>query len=112
MKITKSKFMSLLAREFIFLDRNINYFMSRVSNRHKIQDVLKEPPSLLGLNITGYCNAKCCYCAYPMHKPDGVMDMAIYEKAVTDFSSMGGGLIGLSTLTGEPLLDPVPHTED
>ncbi len=113
MKITKIKLMSLLAREFIFLDRNISYFKSRVFNRHKIQDVLKEPPSFLGLNTTGYCNARCCYCAYPMHKPDGIMEMAIYEKAVTDFSSKGGGLIGLSTLTGEPLLDPylIPRIE-
>jgi MoaA/NifB/PqqE/SkfB family radical SAM enzyme len=113
MKITKNKLVTPLVREFIFLDRNIKYFESRVFNLHKIQHVLKEPPSLLGLNTTGYCNAKCCYCAYPMHKPDGIMDMAIYEKAVTDFNSMGGGLIGLSTLTGEPLLDPylIPRIE-
>jgi MoaA/NifB/PqqE/SkfB family radical SAM enzyme len=113
MKITRGKLASLFSREFIFLDRNINYCMSRVFDLHKIQDVLKEPPSLLGLNITGYCNARCCYCAYPMHKPDGIMEMAIYEKAVTDFNCIGGGIIGLSTLTGEPLLDPylIPRME-
>jgi MoaA/NifB/PqqE/SkfB family radical SAM enzyme len=95
-----------LYREYWYLKSNARYVKRAFSGRSDWKDILAQPPILVGFNTTGVCNADCCYCAYKFHTPDGVMDMEIYEKGVRDFSEMGGGAIGLSPLTGEPLLDP------
>lgn len=75
--------------------------------RNDWKNVLAEPPVLAGFNAATMCNARCCYCASRFNEHDGIMDMQIYEKGVSEFSEMGGGTIGLSPLTGEPLLDPL-----
>lgn len=93
-------------REYWFLKANVRYLRRTFFDRNEWMNILKEPPILVGFNTIGICDADCCYCAYRFHKPDGIMDMEIYEKGVRDFSDMGGGAVGLSPLTGEPLLDP------
>jgi len=106
-RLSKSKLFSLVVRDIIFTERTSRYIRCKLFDKNRYKKLLQKPPRLLGFNITGFCNAKCCYCAYRFHKPDGCMDIEIYKKALTDFSSMGGGEIGFSTLTGEPLLDPL-----
>ena len=95
-----------LYREYWFFKSNVRYIRRSLVGRNEWKNILKEPPMLAGFNTIGRCNANCCYCAYMFHEPDGIMDMQIYEKGVRDFSDMGGGAIGLSPVTGEPLLDP------
>jgi len=95
-----------LYREYWYLKSNARYVRRSSSGTNGWRDILAQPPILAGFDTTGVCNANCCYCAYRFHKPDGVMGMEVYEKGVRDFSDMGGGAIGLSPLTGEPLLDP------
>ena len=106
-RIKKSIMLSpKLHREYWFFKSNVRYIKRSLVGRNEWKNILKEPPILAGFNTIGMCNANCCYCAYMFHEPDGVMDMQIYEKGVRDFSDMGGGAIGLSPVTGEPLLDP------
>ena len=106
-RIKKSiMFKPKLYREYWFLKSNVRYMRRTLRGRNEWRNILKEPPILVGFNTTGMCDANCCYCAYKFHKHDGIMDMKIYEKGVRDFSDMGGGTIGLSPLTGEPLIDP------
>jgi MoaA/NifB/PqqE/SkfB family radical SAM enzyme len=93
-------------KEVLYLMGVGRYLKRKALKQHEWRDMLKRPPNSLGLNVTDVCNAKCVYCAYRFHKPEGVMDMAVYEKSVRDFSALGGGVLGLSNMTGDPLLDP------
>jgi MoaA/NifB/PqqE/SkfB family radical SAM enzyme len=93
-------------KEVLFLMGMGRYWRRKAGEVNEWRDMLKRPPVSLGLNVTDVCNAKCVYCAYRFHKPEGVMDMAVYEKAVRDYAQLGGGVLGLSNMTGDPLLDP------
>lgn len=93
-------------RDYWYIKGNWRYLRRAVRPRDGWKEILREPPTLVGFNITSSCDAKCCYCAYVLHKPEGVMDMAIFEKGVREFDAMGGGVVGLSPVTGEPLVDP------
>ena len=93
-------------KEVLFLMGMGRYWRRKAGDTNDWKDMLKRPPVSLGLNVTDVCNAKCVYCAYRFHKPEGVMDMAVYEKAVRDYAELGGGVLGLSNMTGDPLLDP------
>jgi MoaA/NifB/PqqE/SkfB family radical SAM enzyme len=84
----------------------MRYVRRSLFHRNEWKEILEKSPILAGFNTTGICNARCCYCAYQFQEPDGVMGMSIYEKGVREFSDMGGGIIGLSPVTGEPLVDP------
>lgn len=64
-------------------------------------------PDTLHFNITDICNARCSFCISRLVKPDGIMSMQVFEKALADYVEMGGGNICFNPLTGEPLLDPL-----
>lgn len=93
-------------REYCFLRDNFRYVKRTIFHPNEWRDILREPLELAGFNVTDVCNANCCYCAYKFDKPKGVMEMQVYKKGVREFSEMGGGVVGLGPLTGEPLLDP------
>ena len=106
-RVSTSKAYPKVAREVIFLERTLRYLRCRTFGRNDWEKILSKPPTAIGCNVTGLCNARCSYCAYRFHKPDGIMPMQVYEKAVKDFSQMGGRAVGFSPVTGEPLLDPL-----
>lgn len=63
-------------------------------------------PLQLGFEVTNICNANCIFCGYQyMKRSKGVMKMDVFQKALNDFVSIGGGKLGLSALVGDPLLD-------
>src|SRR5262245_8894760 len=93
-------------RDYWYLKGNWRYLKRAVRPRDGWKEIFKDRPTMVGFNITASCDAKCCYCAYVLHKPEGVMDMAIFEKGVREYDAMGGGMVGLSPVTGEPLVDP------
>ncbi len=78
------------------------------------------PPSLeknsdlgikkLYLGITNICNARCVFCGYKkiksLDRREGIMSWRIFKKAIDDFSALGGGVVSLTPIVGEPLLDP------
>ena len=105
-RIAVSSLYPKAAREYIFLMGTIRYVKRKIIRPNEWLRILSKPPRAIGLNVTDICNANCCYCAYRFHKPEGVMDMQVYEKTVREFSELGGGAVGLSPVTGEPLLDP------
>lgn len=96
-----------LYREYCYIRSNVKYAKRLIIGRDEWENVLDEPPVLAGFNAATICNAKCCYCASRFNEHGGIMGMRIYEKGVSEFSEMGGGTIGFSPLTGEPLLDPL-----
>jgi len=79
-------------REYFFASGLLRYAKRKAFLPSEWRKKLKKAPSLLGLNVTDVCNARCVYCAYRFHKPEGVMDMATYETAICEFAGMGGGV--------------------
>ena len=72
-------------------------------------DMEKNTP-LLTIEGTNICNANCCFCAYryqsKFRKGRGMMSDEIFEKAITEFHSMGGNFVSFTPFNGDPLLDP------
>jgi MoaA/NifB/PqqE/SkfB family radical SAM enzyme len=65
------------------------------------------PPTALNLNISELCNAKCRFCISRMIKErKHTMDMELYLSALEQYRQMGGKMIELNPLIGEPLMDP------
>jgi len=75
--------------------------------RYRINVRLSE----LSLNATNICNAKCAFCAYPKVVQNktlktGIMQLALFQRAVDEFALAGGRTIDLTPVVGEPLVDP------
>ena len=104
--IGDSNISPVIYRESCFLIDNFRYVKRKIFHPNEWRNRIREPLELLGFNVTDVCNANCCYCAYKFDKPEGVMEMQIYKKGIQEFSKMGGGMVGLGPITGEPLLDP------
>jgi radical SAM protein with 4Fe4S-binding SPASM domain len=65
-------------------------------------------PLQVNIETTTLCNARCTFCAYPkVKRPKAVMTMEMFEKICTDFEGLGGGLLGLSPMMSDPLVDPM-----
>lgn len=64
----------------------------------------------LQVSVTNVCNARCSFCAYRLvadtDRPTGVMKMDVFQKALTEYSALGGKSIDLTPTVGDPLLDP------
>lgn len=72
-----------------------------------INEFLSERPLILKLETTNRCNALCNFCGYTkMKRNKQIMPMALFEKVVRDYASMGGGAIKLTPCAGELLTDP------
>lgn len=86
------------------------YFEMRKDARnfrlHDWREDEKRPPEVLHFNVTDSCNARCQFCAYRFTRPEGVMPMDIFAKALKEYVEMGGKNIGFNPLVGEPLIDP------
>lgn len=64
------------------------------------------PPNQLAFNLTELCNANCTFCCYSVSKPRDTLTNELFSKAVSEYHDMGGRVVYLNALTGEPLLDP------
>lgn len=69
-----------------------------------------EPPDIpaLSMETTNTCNSDCVFCPNStMQRPRMAMPMPIFERAIKQFAAMGGKKLDLTTVIGEPLLDPL-----
>jgi radical SAM protein with 4Fe4S-binding SPASM domain len=72
-----------------------------------MEAIVEERPIQVNIETTTLCNARCTFCAYPkVSRPKSVMTMDVFEKICRDFESLGGGLLGLSPMMSDPLVDP------
>jgi MoaA/NifB/PqqE/SkfB family radical SAM enzyme len=70
--------------------------------------VAEARPIQVNIETTTLCNARCTFCAYPkVSRPKGVMTMDLFEKICCDFEALGGGLLCLSPMMSDPLVDPL-----
>ena len=64
-------------------------------------------PQYLTIETTNVCNANCTFCAYQyLERPKQVMTDQTYALALAQYFELGGGGLGVSTIVGDPLLDP------
>jgi len=60
----------------------------------------------LHLELTNACNARCVFCPYPQQqRPLAFMPDDVFEKALADFVSEGGGDVSFTPIVGDALLD-------
>jgi hypothetical protein len=64
-------------------------------------------PKFLSVAFTNACNSNCVFCAYKYreYKP-AVIEDELLDKVASDYSAIGGGIIGNSVGLGDPLADP------
>lgn len=63
-------------------------------------------PILLICETVNVCNQDCVFCPYSQQtRAKGVMSIEIFIKAVTDYIAMGGGIVSLTPIVGDVLLD-------
>jgi len=66
----------------------------------------KYRPLALIIETINICNNDCIICPYSMqHRRKQTMDVGLFAKIIKDYSSIGGGNLGLTPMTGEIFLD-------
>jgi len=60
----------------------------------------------LEFQVTNQCNADCIFCRKIIRKRLKKMSMTLFRKGVDDLMKMGGKVVSVTPLIGEPLLDP------
>jgi len=81
-------------------------FRPLVNITDEIAKVTDKPISI-GFEVTNICNANCIFCGYQyLGRPKAILPMDLFKKAVDEFDAIGGGAIGFTPITGEPLIDP------
>jgi radical SAM protein with 4Fe4S-binding SPASM domain len=64
-------------------------------------------PFELHLELTNLCNANCVFCPYQFQEREvQFMPDEVFQKAVGDYVSIGGGSVGLTPIVGDALIDP------
>jgi MoaA/NifB/PqqE/SkfB family radical SAM enzyme len=72
-----------------------------------MEALVEARPIQVNIETTTLCNARCTFCAYPkVSRPKSVMTMDVFEQICRDFEALGGGLLGLSPMMSDPLVDP------
>jgi len=69
------------------------------------------PSSMLYTGVSNICNAKCVFCAYAKvvsakTLQTGIMPFETFKRAVDEWAAAGGRDLELTTVVGEPLVDP------
>ena len=60
----------------------------------------------LTVEVTNICNANCVFCGYQFQeRPTGVMSLDLFRQIVDQYAAIGGGMIELTPVVGDPLVD-------
>jgi radical SAM protein with 4Fe4S-binding SPASM domain len=63
-------------------------------------------PTSLNFEVTNICNANCIFCGHQyLKRPQNILPMDLFKKALDEFSDLGGGGIGFTPTSGDPLID-------
>jgi radical SAM protein with 4Fe4S-binding SPASM domain len=87
--------------------RKADALIGRAYSLDKTLNAMALRPYELHFELTNLCNANCVFCPYQFQTRDiEFMPDEVFEKAVGDFVSIGGGSVGLTPIVGDPLIDP------
>lgn len=63
-------------------------------------------PVMMNVETVNSCTLDCIFCAYgSMQRPKETMSLELFEKAIGDYSDMGGGQLSLTPVVGEIFTD-------
>lgn len=89
------------------LTRKADALIGRVYSLDKTLGAMALRPYELHFELTNLCNANCIFCPYQFQTRDvQFMPDEVFQKAVRDFVSIGGGAVGLTPIVGDALIDP------
>ena len=87
--------------------RKADAFAGRLYPLQRTLDVMAARPFELHLELTNLCNANCVFCPYQFQEREvQFMSDEVFQKAVADYVSIGGGSVGLTPIVGDALIDP------
>lgn len=87
--------------------RKADAYVGRLYSIERTLDSMSARPFELHLELTNLCNANCIFCPYQFQTRDiQFMTDEVFEKAVNDYISIGGGSVGLTPIVGDALIDP------
>ena len=67
---------------------------------------IEKRPWNIHLELSNICNSNCVFCAYQyMTRPKTIMSDAIFNKSLDDYCDIGGGIVMLEVVVGEPTTD-------
>jgi len=74
--------------------------------RTLLPNQLRIRPLFLICETVNVCNSACVFCPYTQQtRTKGTMSIHLFEKVVHDYVSMGGGVLSLTPMVGDVLLD-------
>ncbi|OKH31816.1 hypothetical protein NIES2101_41220 [Calothrix sp. HK-06] len=75
-------------------------------DNEKHSQAKKLRPVLLICETINVCNSVCVFCPYSQQsRPTGTMSLELFEKVVKEYREIGGGIISLTPMVGDVLLD-------
>lgn len=104
MSFAKSVFLDKVYR---VVSRKADALIGRARPLAPTLEAMAFRPFELHLELTNLCNADCVFCPYQFQqrKTDFMSDR-VFEKALADFVSIGGGSVGLTPVVGDALIAP------
>jgi len=89
------------------LARKGDALVGRLYPLQKSLSAMASRPFELHLELTNLCNANCVFCPYQFQtRKIEFMSDEVFQKAVADYVSLGGGSVGLTPIVGDALIDP------
>lgn len=87
--------------------RAMSMAVGRLLPIEPILEDLAVKPARLGFEFTNLCNANCVFCPYGrQERGHQFMSDAVFDKAVADYVSIGGGDVELTPVVGDSLIHP------
>jgi Radical SAM superfamily/Iron-sulfur cluster-binding domain len=72
----------------------------------KVFSEFRTRPILLICETINVCNSLCVFCPYSKQsRPKGTMTIELFEKIIQEYRKMGGGILSLTPMVGDILLD-------
>lgn len=88
--------------------RHVAFLIARPRARdlRHLKEILEHRIMILAIELTNICNANCRFCAYRhQRRPKGVMSSELFEYAIHQYAEAGGGILNLTPIVGDPLVD-------
>jgi radical SAM protein with 4Fe4S-binding SPASM domain len=75
-------------------------------NKMKLVGSRRMRPMMLTVETINVCNSECVFCPYSIQtRTKGVMKQELFERVVQEYAQMGGGLLCVTPVVGDILLD-------
>lgn len=76
--------------------------------RRHLEHAGRPRPLALAVETVNVCNNDCVICAYGIQsRPKRKMPLATFEKVLRDYSELGGGVLCLTPIVGDVMMDPL-----